>query len=55
VVVDITWPGSGTRQQLKNLEMDHGYRVIEGDPKPQPMILKTFKFATDNPHAHHHH
>ncbi|HXI52890.1 MAG TPA: CRTAC1 family protein [Candidatus Saccharimonadales bacterium] len=55
VMVEIIWPGSGTRQQLHNLEMDRGYRVVEGDPKPQPMTLKTFKFATDNPHAHHHH
>jgi ASPIC/UnbV protein/VCBS repeat protein len=55
VAVEITWPGSGTHQVLKDLQLDHAYRVVEAEAKPQLMNLKTFRFATGDPHAHHHH
>jgi hypothetical protein len=42
--VDITWPASGIRQSLSDLELDHFYHVREGDAKATPMELKRVHF-----------
>ena len=38
--VEVKWPASGIRQDLTELELDHSYRVREGDSKALPMDLK---------------
>jgi hypothetical protein len=42
--VEIKWPASGIRQVLTELELDHSYRVREGDSKALPMDLKRIHF-----------
>jgi hypothetical protein len=42
--VEIKWPASGIRQDLSELELDHSYRVREGDSKALPMDLKRIHF-----------
>jgi len=53
--VEILWPGSGTRQTVRGLELDRFYVIREGDEKPRVVELKSFKFSAGDPHAHHHH
>ena len=35
--VDVLWPGSGTRQQLRGLAMDRRWRIVEDQPEPEPL------------------
>lgn len=41
--VTIRWPGSGTVQTLKSLQMDHSYEVKEGDANPVQLRLHPVK------------
>jgi hypothetical protein len=54
VAVEIKWPGSGTQQTVRDLALDRTYLIVEGNPKPGTIQLKTFRFPTADPHAHHH-
>lgn len=40
VSVDIRWPGSDSRQKIAHLEIDHQYRIREGDDAPLNVALK---------------
>ena len=51
--VEILWPGSGTRQTLRELKPDHAYSLREGEAVAVPVTLKTFRFPAFGPHAHH--
>jgi len=53
--VEIFWPVTGQTQALKNLPMDHFYRVREGAAEATPWDLKSFKLAVDPAKAHMHH
>jgi len=54
--VEIRWPGSGTVQTLKGLELDKFYRVREDAKSAEPVALKTFSFRLPKAsEAHHHH
>jgi hypothetical protein len=55
VVVEILWPGSATRQSLRDLKPDQMYVVREGVAEARPVVLKSFRFSKTDPHAHHHH
>jgi hypothetical protein len=55
VAVEILWPGSGTRQSVRGLKLDQAYVVREGVAEARAFTLKTFRFPTADPHAHHHH
>jgi hypothetical protein len=53
--VEINWPASGIRQVLTGLELDHCYRVREGDSKASLWDLKRFEFdLSAAPHQHSH-
>jgi len=43
--VEITWPTTARVQVLKNLELDHFYKVREDDAVAAPWPLKKFKFV----------
>jgi hypothetical protein len=43
--VTIVWPGSGTRQVLRGLEMDRLYVVREGETTAAPLALRPFRLA----------
>jgi hypothetical protein len=43
--VEILWPGSGTRQVLRGLEMDRLYLVREGEAGAESIALKTFHLS----------
>ncbi|HEU5182445.1 MAG TPA: CRTAC1 family protein [Candidatus Polarisedimenticolia bacterium] len=47
VSVEILWPGSGTRQVIQGLQMDHLYHVREGDSDAHPIQLRAFKLGRD--------
>jgi hypothetical protein len=54
--VEIFWPVTGQTQVLHGLEMDHFYKVREGDTNAVLWNLKSFTVATKAaPHEHHHH
>ena len=53
--VEIIWPGSNTRQVVRNLELDTAYLIRESDAETKATPLKRFRFPTADPHAHHHH
>lgn len=55
VLVEILWPGSGTRQTLRDLKLDQTYLIREGVAEPRLIVLKSFRFPKADPHAHHHH
>ena len=42
---EILWPAGGPAQVFEALEMDGRYLVREGDPKPTPIRLKTFRLG----------
>ena len=50
--IEITWPADGRKQRLKDLEMDHFYRVREGDAAAVRWDLKTFRLRAEGNHAH---
>ncbi|HEU4401653.1 MAG TPA: CRTAC1 family protein [Candidatus Polarisedimenticolia bacterium] len=43
--VEILWPASGEHQVLRGLEMDHFYRVREGESQAMPVSLKSFRLS----------
>lgn len=55
LVVEIRWPGSGTRQTVRGLELNRAYLVREGDAQAEPLALKTFRFRSADSHPHEHH
>ena len=52
--VEIFWPVTGKTQTVTDLQMDHFYRIREGNPEPQLWNLKSFAVATQSTHHHHH-
>ncbi len=56
--VEITWPASATVQRFLGLEMDHAYRIREGEASAVPMHLISFDLAgageSGHPPAHQH-
>ena len=54
VAVEILWPGSGTRQSVRDLKLDQAYVVREGAAEARPVALKSFRFTESDSHAHHH-
>ncbi len=44
-LVEIVWPGSGTRQVIRGLKMDRFYQIREGDAEARPLALKTFRLG----------
>jgi len=54
--VEIFWPVTGKTQILKNVDMDHFYKVREGAPDVVLWNLKSFKLTSgeSKPHIHHH-
>ncbi|MSU37117.1 MAG: CRTAC1 family protein [Pedosphaera sp.] len=51
-VLEIVWPGSGRRQLVRGLELDHGYALREGDNEVAELKLPRITFQ---PHALHNH
>jgi hypothetical protein len=39
-VLEVVWPGSGTRQRFEKLDADRGYVLVEGGDEPAPMPLQ---------------
>ena len=52
--LEIFWPATGGRQVLRGLELDHGYRVVEGDAQAVPVELPRITFNLGAKHAHQH-
>jgi hypothetical protein len=55
---EIFWPTTGKTQVIKDLSMDHFYKIREGDLAALPLKLKSFKLAGtpgERGHEHHHH
>jgi len=50
--VDIRWPGSGTRQTLHGLQVNHSYEIREGDAKPS--VLQLHPVTLDKKSAERH-
>ncbi len=42
--VDIWWPASGERQSFEGLELDAGYRIVEGAVEAVPIALQRFRW-----------
>lgn len=42
--LEIIWPGSGLRQVVRGLELDHGYRVREGEERAAVLELPRIAF-----------
>lgn len=42
--VEITWPAIGRVQAVKDLALDHFYKIREGEATPAPWPLKKLKF-----------
>ena len=56
--IEIYWPASDERQLFKDVEMDQVLRIVEGDPVPKPIHLKSFELGAATPapgpeHAQH--
>ncbi len=55
--IEIAWQASGEVQTVRDVSLDQAYLVREGEPRPEPIRLKPFRFAdaparTESPHAH---
>jgi len=46
--VEVLWPTSGERQRFQ-LAMDQAYRLVEGDPSPQRVVLQRFDLSPSGP------
>ena len=55
VQVDILWPGSGTRQTVRELQPNQAYHIVEGEVAAVRIPLKSFRLPAADPHAGHHH
>ena len=56
--IEIFWPTTGKTQIIKELSMDHFYKIREGDVAAIPLNLKSFKLSGapgERGHEHHHH
>jgi hypothetical protein len=53
--VEIFWPVTGKTQRITGLNMDHFYKIREGELKPVPMRLKTFRLRKPDAQHYHHH
>jgi hypothetical protein len=40
--IEVRWPGSGATQTFRDVPMDRVYRVVEGEPRPEPVPVKSF-------------
>jgi ASPIC/UnbV protein len=47
--VEISWPGSGTRQVVRGLEMDRFYQIREGEREASPIPLRRFRLGGAGP------
>jgi hypothetical protein len=52
LAVELTWPASGLRQSIKNLQLNRTYRIREDDPSPTPLNPPRFEFPTQPRHTH---
>ena len=55
--VEIFWPVTGETQVIRNLALDHAYRIREGDSAAAAIASKSFVLPLVPPaggHAHHH-
>ncbi len=54
--VEVFWPTTGLRQTLAGLQVNHAYRIQEGDAKATDLHLQSFSLspASKSP-VHHHH
>ncbi len=43
--VEVVWPASGQTQRFRALEMDRAYRLLEGNPSPQDILLQRFDLS----------
>ncbi len=51
--VEITWPGSSETQAVEGLEPRRFYKIRQGSA-PEPLDIKKFELARDNPAKHKH-
>jgi len=52
--VEIVWPGSGTRQVFRGLEMNRAYELQEGNTASMALQLKSLKFDPQRRQSHGH-
>ena len=52
--VEVFWPVTGQTQRFTGLELDHAYRIREGDAKPVAMEHKRLEFDLKDKAAHAH-
>jgi len=52
--VEVTWPASGLVQKFSNLEMQHAYRIREGDAQAIPMGHRRIELDLTAKPAHNH-
>lgn len=52
--VEVVWPGSGAIQSFDGIELNHAYRIREGNRKPVPMGHRTIAFDLTGKSAHAH-
>lgn len=50
--VEILWPGSNTRQKVTGLELNHSYRIVEGQSNAQAVPLHPVKLERSKPATH---
>jgi hypothetical protein len=53
-LVEILWPGSNKRQELRGLNLDSAYRIQEGSNLPEIMKLPVVPISASGAHSHHH-
>ena len=52
--LEIIWPGSGLRQVVRGLDLDHGYRVREGEERAVVLELPRITFSGGARPVHRH-
>ena len=52
--VEVTWPATGIVQKITNLELQHAYRIREGDAQAVPMGHRRIEFDLKAQPAHKH-
>src|SRR5205807_1518190 len=52
--VEVLWPVPGATQSFSGFQMDHFYRLRQGDAAPVPWPVRSFTLSHAPPEHHHH-
>jgi len=53
--VEVFWPTSGIKQTMSGLQINHAYRIEEGNAQATELLLRPFSLSAGKQGPHHDH